>query len=85
MEGGHSCPPGQWGGKAWNLWCFLFNTSLAPRQECRGSLDRGDGFEVKDWGPRLIGFFEIEGEVERPVIKVIWVNERLVDREAVFG
>lgn len=79
-EGGHSCPPCQWGNKAECLGRFLFLVSLAPRQECRGSLNGSDGFEVEDGGSRFVGFFRIEGEVEGPVVEVVGVDEGLVDR-----
>ena len=58
---------------------FRFFISLAPRQECRGSLDGRDGFEVEDGSSRFVGFFGIEGEVEGPVVEVVGVDEGLVE------
>jgi len=40
---------------------------------------------VEDGSPRLVGFFGVESEMERPVVEVVGVDEGLVDREAVFG
>ncbi len=40
---------------------------------------------MEDGSPRLVGFFGIEGEVNRPVVEVVGVDEGLVDSEAVFG
>jgi len=57
---------------------------FAPSREIYLS-NRGDGFEVEDGGSRFVRFFKIEGEVERPVVEVVGVNEGLVDGEAVFG
>ena len=48
------------------------------------SLNRGDGFEVEDGSALLVGFFEIQGEVEGPVVEVVGVDEGLVNGEAVF-
>ena len=48
---------------------FFSLVSLAPRQECRGSLDGSEGFQAKDRRAAFVGFFEIEGEVERPVVE----------------
>ena len=62
-----------------------FLVSLATRQECRGSLNECDGFEVEDWGSRLIGFLQIESKAKRPIIEVVGVDESLMDGEAVFG
>ena len=44
-----------------------------------------DRFEVKDRGAGFVGFFEVEGEVEGPVVEVVGVDEGLVEGEAVVG
>ena len=36
-------------------------------------------------GPGCIGFLQIEGEVKRPVVEIIRVDEGLVDGLAVVG
>ena len=36
-------------------------------------------------GPGFIGFLQIEGEMKRPVVEIIRVDEGLVDGEAVSG
>ena len=36
-------------------------------------------------GPGFIGFLQIEGEVKRPVVEIIRVDEGLVDDLAVVG
>jgi hypothetical protein len=53
---------------------FLFLVSLAQRQECRGSLNQADGFQMEHRSPRFVGFLQIVG-----------VDEGLVDGETVFG
>jgi hypothetical protein len=40
---------------------------------------------VEDRRPGFVGFLEIEGEAEGPVVKIVGVDEGLVDGEAVFG
>lgn len=47
--------------------------------------DRVDRFEVKDGGSRLVGFFQIKRELDRPIVEVVGVDEGLVDRQAVIG
>jgi len=40
---------------------------------------------MEDRRSRLVGFFDVEREVERPVVEVVGVDEGLVDRLAVVG
>ena len=40
---------------------------------------------MEDGGAGFVGFFQIEREVEGPVVEVVGVDEGLVDGEAVFG
>ena len=40
---------------------------------------------MEDRRSRLVGFFRVEGKVDRPVVEVVGVDEGLVDREAVVG
>jgi hypothetical protein len=77
-----STMPMRW--KSMELLCFIFHTSLGPRQKRRCSLNRADGFEVEHGSASFVGFFQIEGEVERPVVEVVGVDEGLVNRQAIF-
>ena len=43
-------------------------------------LDRSEAFEAEDRSAAGVGFFQIEGEVEGPVVEVVGVDEGLVDR-----
>jgi hypothetical protein len=47
--------------------------------------DRRDGFEMEDWRSGFGGFFQVQSEVEGPVVEVGGVDEGLVDGQAVFG
>ena len=40
---------------------------------------------MKDGCAGFVGFFQIERELDRPVVKVVGVDECLVDGESVFG
>ena len=40
---------------------------------------------MEDGGPRFVGFFGIEGEVEGPVVEVVGIDEGLVEGEVGFG
>ena len=48
-------------------------------------LNRHNGFEAEDGGAAGVGLFEVEGEVEGPVVEVVWVDEGLVEGQAVLG
>ena len=47
--------------------------------------DRRDGFEMEDSRSGFVGFFQVQGEVEGPVVEVGGVDDGLVDGDAALG
>ncbi len=65
------------------LWLASFQHDFTPKQLALWvifePLNRGDGFEVEDGRSRFVGFFEIEGEMEGPVVDIVGGDD--VDHE----
>ena len=57
-----------------------FNHFAASRLRVRLIfLNRSDSFKLEDGGSCFVGFLQVEGEVEGPVVEVIGVDESLLN------